>query len=313
MGCFCGKEALEIESTRYYARSRLGEGGFSFVDLVESVRTHKLHAMKKILCHSQEDQDTALREVRYMKMFNHPNIIGCDGSEVVPVTGRGSIISEVLILMPYHKSGTVQDMIDKKEPLEETFIIDTFAGICKGVAEMHGRSPPLAHRDLKPANVLIADNCVPVIMDLGSMAEARIHVTNSSQAQALQDVASERCSMPFRAPELFHVERDSMITESTDIWSLGCTLYAMVYLKSPFEEVYTRGDSLALAATGGNVKYPPQSRYCPQLIDLIKSMLVVEPTARPAIATIIERLEATRGNRTVVGPAAVHLAMQGHA
>jgi len=76
--------------------------GFSYVDLVESARTRKLHAMKRILCHAQEDQDVALQEVRYMRMFHSANIISCDGCEVVPVTGKGSIISEVLILMPFY-------------------------------------------------------------------------------------------------------------------------------------------------------------------------------------------------------------------
>lgn len=47
---------------------------------------------------------------------------------------------------------------------------------------------------------------------------ARIKVCGSSEAQHLQDVASERCSMPYRAPELFNVESYCMIDERTDIW-----------------------------------------------------------------------------------------------
>jgi len=47
---------------------------------------------------------------------------------------------------------------------------------------------------------------------------ARVKVCGSSEAQRLQDLASERCSMPYRAPELFNVESYCMIDERTDIW-----------------------------------------------------------------------------------------------
>ena len=47
---------------------------------------------------------------------------------------------------------------------------------------------------------------------------ARVKVCSSSEAQRLQDFASERCSMPYRAPELFNVESYCMVDERTDIW-----------------------------------------------------------------------------------------------
>ena len=33
----------------------------------------------------------------------------------------------------------------------------------------------------------------------------------------------------YRAPELFDVQSDCVIDAKTDVWSLGCTLYAMAY------------------------------------------------------------------------------------
>ena len=38
--------------------------------------------------------------------------------------------------------------------------------------------------------------------------------------------------------------------------SLGCTLYAMAYKESPFEKVYQRGDSIALAVMSDTVRFP---------------------------------------------------------
>jgi len=38
--------------------------------------------------------------------------------------------------------------------------------------------------------------------------------------------------------------------------SLGCTLYAMCFYESPFDTVYQRGDSVALAVISGIVHFP---------------------------------------------------------
>ena len=48
------------------------------------------------------------------------------------------------------------------------------------------RSFPLPCRDLKPTNILLGDEGQPVLMDLGSMNQACIHVEGSRQALALQ-------------------------------------------------------------------------------------------------------------------------------
>ncbi|XP_074658665.1 serine/threonine-protein kinase 16-like [Tubulanus polymorphus] len=73
--------------------------------------------------------------------------------------------------------------------------------------------------------------------------------------------------------------------------SLGCTLYSLAFLESPFEQVYQRGDSLALAAIGGNIKYPNSHIYSEELINLIRCMLVVDLEQRPFIDTVIQHVD----------------------
>ena len=66
--------------------------------------------------------------------------------------------------------------------------------------------------------MLLREDFTPVIMDLGSVEPARLTITTHSQAQYLQDLAAERCSMPYRSPELFQVDSKCTIDERTDIW-----------------------------------------------------------------------------------------------
>lgn len=75
----------------------------------------------------------------------------------------------------------------------------------------------------------------PVLMDFGSVAPAQRRVQGRTDALAVQDEASRHSTMPFRAPELFDVASDAILDQRTDVWSLGCLLYAMRYGYSPFE------------------------------------------------------------------------------
>ena len=78
--------------------------GFSFVDLVTNSRTHKPYALKRILCHSREDEAKFLKEIEYMRQFrDHPNIISLEGSDVLSVSNpASSVVSKILILMPLY-------------------------------------------------------------------------------------------------------------------------------------------------------------------------------------------------------------------
>lgn len=71
--------------------------------------------------------------------------------------------------------------------------------------------------------------------------------------------------------------------------SLGCTLFALAYSHSPFENTQTteQGGSIAMAVMNGQYKHP-QSAYSQGFKDLINAMLTVDPAKRPDIHQVIE-------------------------
>ena len=95
--------------------------------------------------------------------------------------------------------------------------------------------------------------------------------------------------MPYRAPELFDVKTGSTITEKVDVWSLGCTLFALLYGHSPFEpptESNLVGDSIALAVTQGQFKFPESNYLDWGAKEVVKMCLVVDPEARPSVGEV---------------------------
>lgn len=99
----------------------------------------------------------------------------------------------------------------------------------------------------------------PIVMDLGSLAVSPIPITSRSLAIATQDTAAEHSTMPYRAPELFDVKTGTVIDTMVDIWSLGCTLYACLVGKSPFEmRSDETGGSLSICVLGGDWRFPDE-------------------------------------------------------
>lgn len=161
------------------------------------------------------------------------------------------------------------------------------------------------------------DGRTPILMDLGSLAPSPIAITSRSLALAVQDTAAEHSTMPYRAPELFDVKTGSIIDTKVDIWSLGCTLYACLVGKSPFEaRSEETGGSLSMCVLGGDWRFPdeksgaakgknttnPQGssaisqdtsegKISEPVKEIVRKCLQVEPADRPDIDELIQLLK----------------------
>lgn len=161
------------------------------------------------------------------------------------------------------------------------------------------------------------DGKTPILMDLGSLSPSPIAITSRSLAIAVQDTAAEHSTMPYRAPELFDVKTGSIIDTKVDIWSLGCTLYACLVGKSPFEaRSEETGGSLSMCVLGGDWRFPdeknststgkgkgkapsngdasnPEEVISEPVKEVVRRCLQVEPSERPDIDELIEIIKVT--------------------
>ncbi|XP_073012329.1 uncharacterized protein [Typha latifolia] len=330
MGCsFSGLNALYdavngggdvwINENRFRILRQLGEGGFAYVYLVKEVvsdggagiaakkSNHPSHvsddgtyAMKKVLIQSPEQLELVREEIRISSLFSHPNLLPLIDYAIIAVKSPqgGSWNHEAYLLFPVHLDGTLLDnakiMQAKKEFYSTLTVLQILQQLCAGIKHMHTFDPPYAHNDVKPGNVLITHRKgqppLAILMDFGSARPSRKEIRSRPEALQLQEWAAEHCSAPFRAPELWDCPSHADIDERTDIWSLGCTLYAIMYGVSPFEYALGEsGGSLQLAILNAQIKWPPGPNppYPEALHQFVVWMLQPQPAMRPHIDDIV--------------------------
>ncbi|KAF3762413.1 hypothetical protein M406DRAFT_92794 [Cryphonectria parasitica EP155] len=333
LNCFPGSPTLKINSRSFKILRLLGEGGFSYVYLVQDTSTSELLALKKIRCpFGAESVAQAMKEVDAYKLFaNTPGIIHSVDYAIAEERGGGEASKTVYVLLPYYRRGNLQDLINANlvnhTKFPEKRLMQLFLGMCRALREMHvykgaggggggggagggermemrvngvdenvaalkdrpqrgraaagadeddeaeqqrplmgeegvpaGEVKSYSHRDIKPGNIMIDDTgAAPILMDLGSIAVSPIPITSRSLAIATQDTAAEHSTMPYRAPELFDVKTGAVIDTKVDIWSLGCTLYACLVGKSPFEmRSDETGGSLSICVLSGDWRFPDE-------------------------------------------------------
>jgi hypothetical protein len=153
----------------------------------------------------------------------------------------------------------------------------------------------ITHRDLKPANIMVLDGDRVKICDFG-IAKA---------ADDTQTLPGQRRGTPaYMSPEHFSVRA---IDNRSDLYSLGCVIYAMLTGHPPF-----KGDpgTTDLAELHQNAIAEPPQGTAPipkELSDLVLKLLAKKPQDRPqGAAEVAVKLEwikdALAGHRSASGP-----------
>ncbi|KAA6389344.1 MAG: putative BMP2 inducible kinase [Streblomastix strix] len=222
----------------------IGKGGNSVVYLVRDVQNIATPVAK----------DDCEREIKYMKGFNHPNIMPILHSEVIKFSAQSF---DYFILMEYCPStlldnmnqvaGTtrlVNNQYNDNIQLSEKEILLIFEQILSGVVYLHTRNPPVTHRDLKVDNIFVSVDGKHKIGDFGSCTTSQYNpeVLLPIQLQALREYIQEKTTPSYRSPEMINFYNMKRIGPKADIWALGCLLYTMCFYINPFERQNAQGE-----------------------------------------------------------------------
>jgi serine/threonine protein kinase len=109
--------------------------------------------------------------------------------------------------------------------------------ICSGVEYMHSQG--VTHRDLKIENILVKDEKHFMIGDFGSATrDHSIDYRNAprSSVQLYLERIGKSSTLMYRAPELVDQYQSDYVSESSDVWALGCIIYLLASCRHPFAD-----------------------------------------------------------------------------
>ena len=199
----------------------LGSGKFSVVYEAERQLDSKLVALKIIKIYDIKDKnlvEKCLQEVNLLKRVNHPNIIKYLDSFIFQ--------NELYIAVEWADKGDVKRLIKKYkqegDEIDERKVIEYTREIAAGLNHMHEQR--VIHRDLKPANILITSDG---IFKLGDLGLGRI--MNTETIKTFSKVGTPL----YMAPEV--INNSNGYDFKCDNWSLGCVIYELITLRSPFQ------------------------------------------------------------------------------
>jgi len=203
----------------YEILQELREGGMGCVFRARHLTLQRDVALKVLADRYADDESYRLRfltEARAVARLNHRNIV-----QVYDFGRVGTIFFLAMELVP---GLSVGDRIKRNGRFTEREAIAVVRQACSALGVAHAAG--LVHRDVKPDNLILGDDGVVKLVDLGL-------AKSLSDDQHLTQTGVVSGTPHYISPEQIAGLKD--IDGRADIYSLGATLFHMVTGRTPFE------------------------------------------------------------------------------
>mmetsp|Transcript_17930 Transcript_17930/g.52414 ORF Transcript_17930/g.52414 Transcript_17930/m.52414 type:complete len:888 (-) Transcript_17930:118-2781(-) len=271
----------------YSVNRSVGKGRFSVVYYALRKRDMLACALKKITLTSGQNPSKekvsatkCLKEVGLLRSLQHPNIIRYTDSFLHN--------DELYIVLEWAGKGDLKDILQsyrkRSEFMDEAQVWSYFSQCCEAVRHMHEKR--IIHRDIKPSNVFVMDDGRLKLGDLGL-----------GRYLDLQSIlAFSQVGTPlYMSPEVLRGEGHHF---ASDMWSLGCLLYELAELRSPFQEKGLTMDRLFLKIVRGEYRRIDEGKYSARVTRVVTHLLQIDAKNRPDIIWAADTALLARSSTT---------------
>ncbi|MEM6362859.1 MAG: serine/threonine-protein kinase [Planctomycetota bacterium] len=281
---------------KYKLLGHIGTGGMSSVYLAEHVGLGDKRAIKVLPKRRNADSSYLARfklEAKAIASLNHRNIVLAHDIDQAGDTHY--------IVMEYVDGVDLQMLVRRDGVLDFSTAADVVAQAARGLAHAHQRG--VVHRDVKPANLLIDQEGVVRLLDMG----LALVTGTSADSESLTVANNENVlgTADYLAPE--QALNSHGVDHRVDIYGLGCTLYFLLTGRPPFAD-----GTLAQRIAKHQKEMPRSIRQlrpdCPgELEGICVKMIQKQPEYRyqtaDAVAEVLEKFHAAvpKGEKIRIG------------
>jgi serine/threonine protein kinase len=273
-------QASDIYFGDYVVLDKLGQGGMGTVLLAKHRRMDREVAIKVLPVTVLDSKAAVARffqEVKVAAQLTHPNIVHAyDAGE------HHGFQYLVMEFVPGHDLARV---LSELGPIPPMLALDYITQAAAGLQYAHRKG--VVHRDIKPSNLLLDDEGMIKILDMGL---ARIGGGfDDEDSRALTTTGQMMGTVEYMSPE--QAEDTRVADARSDIYSLGCTLYRLITGNGPF----TRDTVVKTILAHRDAKIPSIAMGFPEdpmIENLFQKMIAKNPDDRFQSTTLL--LEALR-------------------
>ncbi|KAI6219499.1 Protein kinase domain-containing protein [Aphelenchoides fujianensis] len=157
----------------------------------------------------------------------------------------------------------------------------------KCVSVIHSKN--IVHADLKPANFVLVGGSIKLI-DFGIAAQ----IAADEQAVCRKHVQGTLNYISPEAVECRPGGKGFEIPLKSDVWSLGCILYALHFGHAPFAVPKRSQEKQIVAICSEKIRYPAEPPMSPALKDVLKRCLTRDLNERLSVAEILKHPYITK-------------------
>ena len=246
----------------------VGAGGMGVVFRALDTTLDRIVALKILASQSIGNADLQRRfllEAQSTARLDHPNIAR------IHFVGRDRGLP--YIVFEYIEGENLRDLVLHRGPLPLDDALNYTYQVAHALA--HAWQRQVVHRDIKPSNILINEQGLAKLVDMGL---ARLHQVESADEE-LTNTGVTLGTFDYISPEQARDPRS--VDTRSDIYSLGCTLFFMLAGRPPF----ARGTAVQKLLQHQGERPPALSDIridLPKLVDtLVERMLAKDVAERP--------------------------------